>query len=162
MLAALGLVGYLACQSGIAAGAQHGSPLRSETPAVTYTGWRGGCSVNKIADVSCAMRLEARSASGELVGFVVFGHEEKSQFLAVGMNRSITPALLVVKIDSVPISGRPIRCHARANLCSAVMAVDNKLLSRLMNGLVLSAEVRGGIKLSFPLQNFASARRTIL
>jgi hypothetical protein len=162
VLAALGLAGYLTCHSDLAASARDGSPLRGEPFAATYTHWWGGCSVNKIADVSCTMRQDARSTSGELLGFVVFGQEEQSRFLAIEMVHSTTDALLVVEIDHVPISGRPIRCHAKAKFCSVFMAVDDNMFSRLLNGTVLSAEVRGVIQLRFPLQDFARSRRAIL
>ena len=161
-LTALGLAGYLTWHSSLAASAQDGGPLRGEPFAATYTHWWGGCSVNKIADISCTMREDARSTSGELLGFVVFGQEEQSRFLVIETLHSTTDAPLVVEIDHVPISGRPIRCHAKANFCSVFMAVDDKMFSRLLNGSVLSAEVRGGIQLRFPLQDFARSRRAIL
>ena len=71
-------------------------------------------------------------------------------------------ASLIIKIDDVAISKRPNRCRAESNFCSVVLSVDDELLRRLMNGLALVAEVQGGIKLYFPLQDFARSRRAIL
>src|SRR5262249_26170512 len=116
---------------GFTASAQGGSPAeRGETFGATYSRWSGRCSTNKIADVSCAMRLEAHSASGELLGFIVFGQGERSRFLAIG-TRSMANASAVIKIDSVPIAN--VTCRNRSEFCSAVLSVDDELLARLLN-----------------------------
>jgi len=134
---------------------------RSETFEATYSRWSGGCSTNKIADVSCAMRLEARSASGESLGFIVFGQGDRSRFLIIA-TRSVADAPLVIKIDSVPISDGPVSCWTKNKFCSVVLSVDDTLLTRLFNGSALITEVQGEIKLRFPLSDFARSRRAIL
>lgn len=139
-----------------------GLVTRNEPLEIVYSGWSGGCSVNKIAGASCAMRSEARSASGELIGFVIFGEEEQSRLLVIAAKRSMTETSLFIKVDGLSIAGKPVKCRTDSDFCSVVFSVNDNLLRRLMKGLVLSADVEGGVRLHFPLQDFARARRNLL
>jgi invasion protein IalB len=145
------------------AGRAQNAMERTETPGgMTYSGWDGGCSVTEIADVSCVMRQEARSASGELLGFVIFGHAERSRFLTIATIGSDAQLPFSVGIDDVPLAKVPTNCHTEGRFCVVVLSVDEKLLSLLMRGLVLGAQRIDGIRLSFPLGDFALKRRALL
>jgi hypothetical protein len=162
VVAATTAIVVVACLARATDAQPDGLTLRGEPIETVYSHWSGGCSVNKIAGASCAMRSEARSASGELVGFVVFGEEEQSRFLVIEAKRSITETPLFIKIDGLSIAGKPVKCRTDSDFCSVVFSVGDKLLRRLMEGLVLSADVEGGVRLHFPLQDFARARRDLL
>lgn len=147
----------------ITAGAQDGGSKRSDPFEIEYSHWLpGGCSTSRTADVLCWMRLQARSVSGELLGSVLFGQEESSRFLVVEALRSMDRMSLMLTIDGVPISKRPIACRAGDQFCSVVLAVDNALLKRLMNGGALTVEVQGVTRLRFPLRDFAQSRHMLM
>lgn len=154
---------FVLCDSQLTAGAQDGGSARSDRSEVAYSHWLGAaCSISHIADMLCWMRLEARSASGELLGFVLFGQEEGSRFLAIETLRSADRMPLVLKIDGVAISPRPIACRAEDEFCSVVLSVDNDLLDRLMSGSALSVEFQGVTRLRFPLRDFAQSRHMLM
>jgi hypothetical protein len=163
MIALAGVAYLFECGLNIRADARDGGTTRIDAFDIEYSHWSaGGCSTSRIADVLCWMGLEARLASGELLGRVLFGQEETSRFLTIETLRSTDRMSLLFKIDGILILGRPVVCPAEGKFCEAVLSVDNKLLSRLMNGSALTIEVQGVTRLHFPLRDFAHARRTLL
>jgi hypothetical protein len=160
-LAAVTFVGYFfVC---ITVGARDGGSEPSDAFDIEYSHWLpGGCSTSHTADVLCWMALQARSGTGELVGSVVFGQEDSSRFLVIEALRSMDRMSLVLAIDGVSLSKRPIACRAGDQFCSVVLAVDNRLLNRLMNGGALTVEVQGVRMLRFPLQDFAQSRHMLM
>jgi hypothetical protein len=130
--------------------------------AATYSPWRGDCSTSRIADVTCAMRREARSAAGGLLGFVVFGAVDRERFLTVAVVRQTPAQPVVVAIDGVRIPNGTIACRGGEAICSIVLRVDDGLLGRLMRGSALTIERGDAIELRFPLHDFARSRGAIL
>lgn len=162
-MVALTFVGCpLVCGSNLTAHARDGGTGRSSPFEVTYSRWSpGGCSINQIADLVCWMGLEARSTSGELLGRVLFGQQERSRFLAIEAARSASGISLVLSIDGVAIS-KSVACRGDGKFCEVVVSVDKELLDRLIRGSALTVDVQGETRLHFPLRDFAQARRTLL
>lgn len=153
---------FIAFGSGVKTQAQDAAAMRSQLLGVMYSNWHGGCSVSEIADISCAMREEARLVSGELLGFVIFGHGERSRFLIIGMIHPRAKRPFVIKIDGQPIAKRPFKCDNESRFCSIVLLVSPKLLRIIMKGSLLTFEVQNGMRLHFPLREFSRASQTIL
>jgi invasion protein IalB len=145
-----------------AASAQVGNPGVQPGAQVTYSQWWGQCSTSRIADVRCVMRQDARSVADELLGYIVFGEEDRGRFLAVDVVQAMAGRPLVVKIDGAPIPNGTIACRGRRGFCSIVIRVDDEWLARLMNGSELTIESEGAIEMRFPLREFAGSRRALL
>jgi hypothetical protein len=134
---------------------------------ITYSDWIGGCTVGEHADFSCVMRREARSVTGERLGFIAFGQGEISRFLFVEIDlpASAGELPLVTRIDGDLIANGALRCQETDSdsVCSTTVAVDDGLLRRLAGGGVLAIVTRQHeIKMRFPLKDFGHARKQFL
>jgi invasion protein IalB len=162
VLVAVSLLIAPACLRTGAAAAQAGISVAPAAAEATYSPWRGECSTSRIADVTCAMRKDARSGAGGLLGFVVFGAVDRERFLTVAVARATPARPVVVAIDGVRIPDGTIACRGEEAFCSIVLRVDDGLLDRLMRGSALTIEREDAIELRFPLQDFARSRGAIL
>jgi invasion protein IalB len=157
-------VNGLCCQSFDAALAQ-GS--RAQMPGgVVYSGWGGGCEVSKIADVSCMIAQEAKSAAGKRLGLVAYGEDGADRFLSLDVELAAPGEgqSFLVKIDGRPIAQGAVICRPGESFCSSTIVVPRKLLAQLKSGRILAIENRAGneIELRFPLDGFAQARANLL
>jgi invasion protein IalB len=127
--------------------------------AVVVSGWSGGCSVSRIADLTCMMRREVRSAAGERLGVVAFGEEQSSRFLFVGveLGKVANSKALVAEIDGKRLVKGDVACRGGDTFCSATIAVDGALLKKLLSAHLLTVVDRSSKKilLSVPLDGFA-------
>jgi hypothetical protein len=135
-------------------------PLEAKHDAIVYSDWTGGCDFSKRADISCAMRREARTPAGKRLGFVTFGQEEASRFLFVAVEPPVSESELVIKIDDDLVANGNLVCRESDSLCSsAIIVVDQTLLRRLSMGRSLSVQTpQQDIKIEFPLRDFHWAR----
>jgi hypothetical protein len=133
-------------------------------PTVTYSSWDGGCQVGKIGGITCTMFREARSTTGQRLGVLVYGEEERSRFLFVGAERpnlTKAPAFSVEIGSSVQADGK-LDCEDAAPDCSAVITVDDRVLKDLMAEGQLIVNDRDHPVLRFPLAGFTRARAVLL
>ncbi len=131
----------------------------SEGPAAVYSYWSGGCSVSRIADVSCLTSSEARSAAGKRLGLIVFGEQEGSRFLFIDVElaKPASDRHFVADIDGRRLPGGNVVCRSDETFCSATLAVNSRLLKRLTAGRILAVadRVNRNVVLRFPLDGFA-------
>lgn len=137
----------------------------AEAEDLIYSDWTGGCTINQVADTSCIMRREARSPTGQQLGFIAFGQAEASRFLFVGFEQSgrAMQRAFVIRIDSEPIPHAKVGCRREPGFCSTIIVVDEHLLERLAAGTLLIVESRNRreIKMQIPLSGFQQARRQL-
>jgi hypothetical protein len=134
----------------------------NDADTMVFSDWHGGCSVSRLADVSCTMYREARSAAGQRLGLVALGEQESSRFLFVGLELA-EPArsqALAVEIDGQRLAKGEVSCRGGDTFCSATIAVDRELLKRLSSAHVLTVVDRSSKKtlLNAPLDGFAEMR----
>ena len=129
--------------------------------ALVISDWSGGCSVSRIADLTCMMRREVRSAAGERLGIVAFGEEQSSRFLFVGLElgQAANSQVLAAEIDGKRLAKGEVACRGHDTFCTAAVAVDGALLKKLLSAHVLTVVDRSSKKilLSVPLDGFAQA-----
>jgi hypothetical protein len=156
----LGLVVLLAAATiGFGSWSDAAPGKASEGYAAVYSYWSGGCSVSRIADVSCLTLREARSTTGERLGLIVFGEQESSRFLFVDVElaKPASNQHFVVDIDGRRLDGGDVACRSDETFCSVTLAVNDRLLKRLAAGRILSVEdpANRSVLLRFPLDGFA-------
>lgn len=133
---------------------------------VVYSGWGGGCRISKIADVSCTMYQEVKSAAGGRLGLIAYGEEGTSRYLSVEVELAMPGKgqSFVIRIDGRPLANGAVTCRPDESFCSATIVVSRKMLARLERGRMLTIEdrERHEVELRFPLDGFAHARAYLL
>ena len=127
-------------------------------PNLLYSGWKGGCTVSEIADVACAMRLDAFTSAGMGVGYIAYVQDEVDRVLFIEFlrPREMPEPSFVIRLDGKLLGKDGMRCDKSDQFCSIAIIVDKDLRKRLNTARVLSVETAkthdGAVQ--FPMNGF--------